>query len=204
MCPEDFEKSQKSQRETVHVVAPRGASTCRSKGPKDEWIERPYDYGDANGSLKGKILQMEVIEDFESRPHKAVSFCGRKKERNKGMERAGAAEGAAWSQRRKVATKEKGREKGMVDEDGEERRFRGQSVQEVVAGIKEKESVHDGAKDVVQRPVGKVSCEDGIARRLKMKKTRKAGEKETKWQHSGKKSNIWRRSWNEEGLKEKL
>ena len=88
------------------------------KALKDVWIERTYDYVVANGSLKGKILQMEVVEDFESRPHKAVSFCGRKIERNKGMERAGAAEGAAWSQRRKVATKEKGREEGVVDEDG--------------------------------------------------------------------------------------
>ena len=169
------------------------------------WIERTYDCVVANGSLKGKILQMEVVEDFESRPTSSSGpFCGRKMERNKGMERAGAAEGAAWSQRRKVATKEKGREEGMVDEDGEERRIRGQIVQEVVAGIKEKESVHDGAKDAVQRPVGTVSCEDGIARRLKMKKTRKVGEKGTNWQHSGKKSKIWRRSWNEEGLKEKL
>ena len=40
------------------------------------------------------------------------------------------------------STKEKGRE-GEADEDGEERRFRGRIVQEVVAGIKEKESVHD-------------------------------------------------------------
>ena len=33
-----------------------------------------YDYVIASGSLKGKILQMEVVEDFESRPHQAVSF----------------------------------------------------------------------------------------------------------------------------------
>ena len=51
-------------------------------------------------------------------------------------------------------TKEKGREEGVVDEDGEERRIRGQIAQEVVAGIKEKESVHDGDNDAVQRPVG--------------------------------------------------
>ena len=36
------------------MVAPKGASTCRSKGPKDVWIERTYDYVVASGSLKGK------------------------------------------------------------------------------------------------------------------------------------------------------
>ena len=60
--------------EQMYVVAPEEASTCRSKGPKDEWIERAYDYASVSGSLKGKILQMEVVEDLESRPHKAVSF----------------------------------------------------------------------------------------------------------------------------------
>ena len=33
-------------------------------------------------------------------------LCGQKRERNKGMERAEAAEGAAWLQWRKVARKE--------------------------------------------------------------------------------------------------
>ena len=51
------------------------------------------------------------------------------------------------------STKEQGREEGVVDEDGEER-IRGQIAQEVVAGIKEKECVHDGDNDAVQRPVG--------------------------------------------------
>ena len=39
MCPEDFEKSLWFRRERMHVVAPKEASTCRSKGPKGEWIE---------------------------------------------------------------------------------------------------------------------------------------------------------------------
>ena len=51
------------------------------------------------------------------------------------------------------STKEKGREEGEVDEDGEERRIRGQIVQEVVARTKEKVSVHSGDKDDVKRPV---------------------------------------------------
>ena len=41
---------------------------------KGEWIERTFEYVIASHSLKGKITQMEVVEDFESRPHKAASF----------------------------------------------------------------------------------------------------------------------------------
>ena len=53
----------------MHVVAPEKGSTCRSKCAKGEWIEKVYDYVTACDSLKGKISQMEVVEDFESRPH---------------------------------------------------------------------------------------------------------------------------------------
>ena len=73
-CPGDFDKSLWFRRERMHVVAPKEASTCRSKGPKGEWIERTYDYVVACNSLRGKLSQMKVVEDFESRPHKAVSF----------------------------------------------------------------------------------------------------------------------------------
>ena len=55
MCPEDFENSLWFPMETMHVVAPKVAFTCRSKGPQDVWIERTYDYGVVSGSLKGKI-----------------------------------------------------------------------------------------------------------------------------------------------------
>ena len=74
MCPEDFEKSLWFQSDRMHVVAPKEASTCRSKGPKGEWIERTCDHVIACHSLRRKISQMKVVEDFESRPHKAVSF----------------------------------------------------------------------------------------------------------------------------------
>ena len=45
--------------------------SCRSKGPHDELIERTYDYVIA---CQRKIKNVEVAEDFESRPHKAVTF----------------------------------------------------------------------------------------------------------------------------------
>ena len=49
------------------------------------------------------------------------------------------------------STKEKGREEGAADEDGEERMIRSQIAQGAVACIKEKVSVHDGIKEAVQR-----------------------------------------------------
>ena len=39
-------------------VASKEASTCRSKGPQGEWVI-------ASASLKGKILQMVVVEEVE-------------------------------------------------------------------------------------------------------------------------------------------
>ena len=154
MCPEDFEKSLWFQRETMHVVALRGVSTCRSKGPKDEWIERTNDYVIASGSLKGKIFQMEVVEDFESRPHRAVSFCGKKREGDTGIERQKLRKvlpGYSGGRLSGRSTKEKGKEEGEVNEDGGERRIRSQIAQEVVVGIKEKVRVHGGENCDVQR-----------------------------------------------------
>ena len=74
MSPVDFEKSLWFRKDQMHVIAPEGASTCRSKSAKGEWVEKVYDYVIACNSLKGKISQMKVMEDFESRPHEAVSF----------------------------------------------------------------------------------------------------------------------------------
>ena len=67
----------------MHVLATEKASTST----KGEWIEKVYDYVIACNSLKGKISQMEVVEDFASRPH---------------MERTEAAKGVAGLQWRKA------------------------------------------------------------------------------------------------------
>ena len=42
--------------------------------PQAKWVEKVNGRGKACSSLKGKISDTEVIEDFESRPHKAVTF----------------------------------------------------------------------------------------------------------------------------------
>ena len=58
------------------MVSPwKKVSTCRSKGAKREWFEKVYGYALACNSLQRQISPMEVVEDFESRPHKAVSFA---------------------------------------------------------------------------------------------------------------------------------
>ena len=91
---------------------------------------------------------MEVVEDFESRPHKAVSFVV---ERDKEIQE--------WSEQKlpKVllgysggrlpgrSSKEAGREEEEEKKNGE-RRIRNEIAQEVVAGIKEKAGVHEDAK----------------------------------------------------------
>ena len=73
MCPGDVEKSLWFQRDRMHVAAPKESSTCRSKGPQDEWIEKPMTMS-LRVATSGKISQMKVVENFESRPHKTVSF----------------------------------------------------------------------------------------------------------------------------------
>ena len=89
MCPEDFEKSLWFQRELMHVVAPKEASTCRSNGPKDEWIERKLTMSLRVVVSKEKFRRWRWWKIFESRPHKAVSSVvkrEREREGGKGME----------------------------------------------------------------------------------------------------------------------
>ena len=65
MSPEDFEKRLWFRKDQMHVMAPEGVSTCRSKKKtKGERVEKVYAYVTACSSLKGKISDMKVIEDF--------------------------------------------------------------------------------------------------------------------------------------------
>ena len=114
-------------------------STCRSKGPKGEWIERTHDDFTASHSLKGDTSQMEVVEDFESRPQKAVSFVVERDLDDAGME---GAEGACL----KHCLGEKGREEEDEEENSREKQVRNEITQGVVAGIKKKASAFENAK----------------------------------------------------------
>ena len=141
MSPVGFEKSLWFRKDRMHVTVPDGVSTCRSKSAKGEWVEKVYDYVIACNRPKGKISQMKVVEDFESRPHKAVSFVverGKEIQEWNEQKLPKVLPGHSGGRLPGRSTKEKGSEEGEVDEDGEERRIRGQIVQEVVAGIREK------------------------------------------------------------------
>ena len=74
LSPVDFEKRASGfGKPRCMWQLPRKLSTCRSKSEKGEWFEKTCDYVIACESLRRKISQMKMVEDFESRPHKAVS-----------------------------------------------------------------------------------------------------------------------------------
>ena len=74
MRQEDSEISLWFRIEQMYVMAPEGVSTCRSRSAKGDWVEKVYDNVIACSSPEGRISDMQVREDFESRPHKAVTF----------------------------------------------------------------------------------------------------------------------------------
>ena len=101
---------------------------------------------------------MKVVEDFESRPHEAVSFVvkGEKKMQEWNEQKLPkvllGCSGARLPGRN---MKEKGREEGEVDKDGEERKIKKEIAQEVVEGIKEEARAYDEAEEAAQRSAGR-------------------------------------------------
>ena len=191
----------------MHVAAAEKACTCRSKGTKSEWIEKVYDYVLACNRLKGKISQMEVVEDFVSRPHKAVSFVvGSEKEMQEWYEQKlpKVLPGYSGGRLPRRSRKETRREEGELDEGTEERRIESEIAQEVVAGIKEKASVHEDVKANARRTAERSAKQNCIFRFSKMKQRRKmmTGKRKTRWKWSGMRITSWRRSWDEEEWKE--
>ena len=135
---------------------------------------------------------MNVVEDFESRPHKAVTFVvDREKERQEWSEQRMPKallgySGGRLPERRK---EEKGREEGEDDEGREERRFRNEIIKEVIAGI-QKKATNEGVENKGKDKEGRAPCEAGIGRRLKILMRRKVGKKGTKWQRCGRRSKV--------------
>ena len=100
---------------------------------------------------------MKVVEDFESRLHKAVSFVvEREKEMQEWNEQKlpKVLPGYSGGRLPGRSTKEKGREEGEVDEVSGERRIRSQIDQKVVVGIKGNARVKDCVEEAVRRPAG--------------------------------------------------
>ena len=137
MSPVDFEKSLWFRKDQVHVIAPEGVSTCRSKNAKGEWVEKVYDNVTACSSLKGRISDMKVIEDFQSRPDKAVTFAvERGKERLEWNEKKlpKASPGHSAGRLPGRSTEEKGREKEEECEEREQRQGKNEKIEEVIGG----------------------------------------------------------------------
>ena len=81
----------------------------------------------------------------------------------------------------------------MAKKEGSE----GQIAQEVFAGIKEKESVHDGDKDAVQRPVG-----ESVVRRWDCSQIEDEGEEES-WREGDQMAAQWEEEQNMEETMER-
>ena len=77
MNPEGIEKGVWLKDRSMFIEAKGGGiSACRFNGPNGETIERTFNDVIASRSLQSKIKDMEVMEDFGSRLHKEVTFCG--------------------------------------------------------------------------------------------------------------------------------
>ena len=79
----DFRNGVWFKEQCMFIEAPEAeSSTCRSTSPKGELIESTCDCVIASRRLQGRIKNMEVVEDFDSSPHKAVTLL---MERNKAI-----------------------------------------------------------------------------------------------------------------------
>ena len=199
----------------------KGVNACRGsersvhvqvERPKGEWIERTYDYVIASGSLKGKTSQMEVVENFESRPHKAVSFVvKREKVVQVGMSRS--------CRRCFQVTAEEGCQEGAPKREVEKKRRKMRTAkekvkyaiaQEVVAGIKENAGVREDAKSTAQRTAGQSVKQSWDCSQIENEEEeeednwQKEDQRRTGWKRNGRKMRSGRRFWNEEGWKEAL
>ena len=89
----------------MHVIAPEGVSTCRSKNAKGVWVEKVYDYVIACNSLKGKNYRHAGGRRFRIKTAQGGHLWSRKRKGEAGMERSENAEGVTWIQWRKVTRK---------------------------------------------------------------------------------------------------
>ena len=79
----------------MHVIAPEGVSTCRSKNAKGEWVEKVYDCVIASSSLKGNIKH-ESDRRFRIKATQSGHRSGRMRKGKAGMERAKTAKSVTW------------------------------------------------------------------------------------------------------------
>ena len=147
---------------------------------------------------------MKVVEDFESRPHKAVSFVV---EREKGIQE--------WNEQKlpKVLLGSSGgrlpmrseKEQEEEEMDSRERQVRYGIAQELVAGIKEKADVHEDAKSTAQRTVGQSVKQSWDCSQIEKEEEeeevwQKANQMEMQWAEDDKLESLERRRMEESSL----
>ena len=136
MCPEDFKKSPWFRSRHMFTKAPgEGVSTCRSKGPNGEFFERTYDCVIASHSLQGETNNMEVVADFESRPHKAVTFLEERDKEFQVWREQKMPKGSARIQRWKAARKKQGGRRKRRRGRREERQGDNEVIRRTIAGV---------------------------------------------------------------------
>ena len=155
MSPSDFEKSMKFQSKRMFIEAPAEVSTCRSRGPEGDLIERAGDYVIASRSLRGRITRRKVVADIESRPHMAVScVVEREKESRNGANKVPKAlpviSGGKLRGRSKAA---KGKEEEDEEKENQERQMRSEVTQEIVTSRRKEV---DEVGDVIIRNTGPI------------------------------------------------
>ena len=199
MSPLDFERSLWFQKTRCMWWPQRKLLRAGQQVQNGEWVQKVYDYVIACNSLKRNILQMKVVEDFESRPHKAVSFVvEREKEMQEWSEQKLPKVLPGYSGGRFPArsAEERGREEEEPDDGKKERKIRNEVTQEVGVRKKMPSQLH-------KEPSGKRLSNIGTARKSNTRKRRKrkTGKRRTRWLYNGMRSKSWRRPWNEQGWK---
>ena len=101
MSPEDFETSLCFRKGEMHVTAPEGVSTCRSKkGAKGAWVDKVYEYAIACNSSQEqrmpKVLLDTVEEGFQEEARKRKAGKKERKTREAEKEVAGTKELKKW------------------------------------------------------------------------------------------------------------
>ena len=125
-----------SEQTHLFIKVPgEGVSTCRSKGLNGELIERSYDSVIASHSLQENIKKMEVKEDFESRPHKAV-FLGRKRQNSRREQKMpNALPGSSGGKLPGRSMEEEGREEEEGEEERQEKKMDNEVIRGIIAGV---------------------------------------------------------------------
>ena len=108
---------------------------------------------------------MKVVEDFGSRPHKAVPFVVEREQEIQEwieQERPKVLPGYSGGRLPGRSAKERGREEEEEEEDSRERQVRNEIAQKVDAGLNEKAGVYEGAKLTARRTSAECQTKLGL------------------------------------------